>query len=69
MTANHAVLLVMDVQNGIVQRFAGKSEGLTPFQLAVSAARGLEFPLYLFVSHSGTVIQKYAHRTRRFRAS
>ena len=38
MTTNTA-LLVMDVQNGIVDRFANNLEALTPFEQAVSAAR------------------------------
>ena len=31
MQANHSALLVMDVQNGIVQRFAEKPEVMIPF--------------------------------------
>ena len=43
--ANHSALLVMDVQNGIVQRFAEKPEVMIPFQRAVSAARRAEIPV------------------------
>jgi nicotinamidase-related amidase len=39
MQPNSSALLVMDVQNGIVQRFAEQAEAMAPFQLAVSAAR------------------------------
>jgi len=45
MQKDHAALLVMDVQNGIVQRFAGKPETLAPFQRAVSAARAAGIPV------------------------
>ena len=43
--ANHSALLVMDVQNGIVQRFAEKPEVMIPFQRAVSAARHVGIPV------------------------
>ena len=43
--ANHSALLVMDVQNGIVQRFAEKPNALVPFQRAVSAARHAGIPV------------------------
>ena len=45
MLANHSALLVMDVQNGIVQRFAEKPEVMVPFQRAVSAARRAGIPV------------------------
>jgi nicotinamidase-related amidase len=45
MQANHSALLVMDVQNGIVQRFAEKPEVMVPFQRAVSAARRAGIPV------------------------
>ena len=45
MQANHSALLVMDVQNGIVQRFAEKPEVMIPFQNAVSAARRVGIPV------------------------
>jgi hypothetical protein len=45
MPANHSALLVMDVQNGIVQRFAEKPEVMAPFQRAVSAARHAGIPV------------------------
>jgi nicotinamidase-related amidase len=45
MQANRPALLVMDVQNGIVQRFAEKPEVMAPFQRAVSAARGAGIPV------------------------
>jgi nicotinamidase-related amidase len=45
MPANHSALLVMDVQNGIVQRFAEKSEVIAPFQRAVNAARQAGIPV------------------------
>ena len=45
MQANHIVLLVMDVQNGIVQRFAEKPEVMAPFQRAVSCARRAGIPV------------------------
>jgi nicotinamidase-related amidase len=43
--ANHSALLVMDVQNGTVQRFAEKPEALIPFQRAVSVARRAGIPV------------------------
>jgi nicotinamidase-related amidase len=43
--ANHSALLVMDVQNGIVQRFAEKPDAMIPFQRAVSAARRAGIPV------------------------
>ncbi|MCL6445348.1 MAG: cysteine hydrolase [Alicyclobacillus sp.] len=39
MESKHTALLVMDVQNGIVSRYAEKPEVLVPFQQAVVAAR------------------------------
>ena len=45
MKANHSALLVMDVQNGIVQRFAEKPEAMDPFRRAVSAARTAGIPV------------------------
>jgi nicotinamidase-related amidase len=45
MQANHSALLVMDVQNRFVQRFAEKPEALIPFQRAVSAARRAGIPV------------------------
>jgi nicotinamidase-related amidase len=45
MQANHSALLVMDVQNGIVQRFAEKPEVMIPFQNAVSTARRVGIPV------------------------
>ncbi len=45
MPANHSVLLVMDVQNGIVPRFAEIPEIMAPFQRAVNAARGAGIPV------------------------
>jgi nicotinamidase-related amidase len=37
-------LLVMDVQNSIVKRFAEKPEVMVPFQTAVRAARCAQIP-------------------------
>ena len=45
MPAIHSALLVMDVQNGIVQRFAEKPEVMAPFQRAVNAARRAGIPV------------------------
>ena len=45
MQANHLALLVMDVQNGIVQRFAEKPKVMAPFQHAVSTARRAGIPV------------------------
>jgi nicotinamidase-related amidase len=45
MQTNHSALLVMDVQNGIVQRFAEKPEAMVPFQRAVTAARRAGIPV------------------------
>ena len=42
---SHTALLVMDVQNGIVERFATNPEVLAPFQKAVAAAREAEIPV------------------------
>lgn len=39
MPTNHQALLVMDVQNGIVQRFAEKPDALAPIQRSVAIAR------------------------------
>jgi len=43
--SNHSALLVMDVQKGIVQRFAPRPELLVPFQRAVAAARLASIPV------------------------
>ncbi|MCL6452359.1 MAG: cysteine hydrolase [Alicyclobacillus sp.] len=40
-----SALLVMDVQNGIVSRFAEREEALAPFQRAVAAARQAGVPV------------------------
>ena len=48
MPSNRAVLLVMDVQQGIVQRFAVGPQALQPFRRAVDAARAAHVPV-LFV--------------------
>jgi nicotinamidase-related amidase len=48
MAASNSALLVMDVQNGIVERFAEAAEAMAPFQRAVAAARGAGIPV-LFV--------------------
>lgn len=45
MQANRRALLVMDVQNGIVSRFAGAPDALTPFQQAVDTARQADIPV------------------------
>lgn len=45
MQTNNTALLVMDVQNGIVQRFAEKSKVMAPFQHAVNAARDARIPV------------------------
>ncbi|HUW98734.1 MAG TPA: isochorismatase family cysteine hydrolase [Acidiferrobacter sp.] len=45
MSADRAALLVMDVQNGIVERFADGPERLAPFQQAVAAARKSAIPV------------------------
>jgi len=42
---NHAALLVMDIQNGIVSRFAENADAIIPFQKAVEAARRSEIPV------------------------
>ncbi|AZN41169.1 cysteine hydrolase family protein [Paenibacillus albus] len=42
----NAALLVMDLQNGIVSRFAQNEELLLPFQKAVEAARNNNIPVY-----------------------
>ncbi|MFP5116042.1 cysteine hydrolase family protein [Bacillaceae bacterium C204] len=41
----NTALLVMDLQNGIVSRFAGNAEVLHPFQKAVEAARQNNIPV------------------------
>lgn len=41
----HSALLVMDVQNGIVERFASNTEILRPLQSAVQAARAHTIPV------------------------
>ncbi len=45
MQKNQSALLVMDVQNGIVERYAEKPEVMAPFQLAVKAARCAGIPV------------------------
>ncbi len=45
MQENRSALLVMDVQNGIVQRLAEISEVMGPFQRAVNAARRSGIPV------------------------
>ncbi|ACV63546.1 isochorismatase hydrolase [Desulfofarcimen acetoxidans DSM 771] len=42
---NKTALLVMDMQNGIVSRFAGNGKVLLPFQKAVEAARRHSIPV------------------------
>lgn len=42
---NHAALLIMDLQNGIVSRFAENMELLHPFQKALQAARQNNIPV------------------------
>ena len=42
---SHTALLVMDVQNGIVERFATNPDVLAPFQKAVAAAREADIPV------------------------
>ena len=49
MHTNQTALLVMDVQNGIVQRYAEKPAVMASFQRAVGAARHAEIPV-IFVS-------------------
>ncbi|ASS64812.1 MULTISPECIES: isochorismatase family cysteine hydrolase [unclassified Paenibacillus] len=63
-----AALLVMDMQNGIVSRFAGRPEVLEPFQLAIAAARSHGIPV-IFVRlafRSGT--PEIDLRNKRFSA-
>lgn len=45
MRTNRPALLVMDVQNGIVSRFAKSEDTLAPFQKAVAAAREAGVPV------------------------
>ena len=45
MQTNQTALLVMDVQNGIVQRYAEKPEVMVSFQRAVNAARHAGIPV------------------------
>ncbi|HET7580479.1 MAG TPA: isochorismatase family cysteine hydrolase [Bacillales bacterium] len=45
MPTTRSALLVMDVQNGIVPRFAENEEVLAPFQSAVEAARNKGIPV------------------------
>nr|WP_274433344.1 isochorismatase family cysteine hydrolase [Alicyclobacillus sp. ALC3] len=45
MTEHHTALLVMDVQNGIVSRFAKDESTLTPIVTAVAAARAANIPV------------------------
>jgi nicotinamidase-related amidase len=45
MQRNQTALLVMDVQNGIVQRYAEKPEVMASFQRAVGAASHAEIPV------------------------
>ena len=42
---NNSALLVMDVQQGIVERFGGIPESLEPFRRAISAARTAGIPV------------------------
>ncbi|MHB8231678.1 MAG: cysteine hydrolase family protein [bacterium] len=45
MDANRSALLVMDVQNGIVERYAENPEVMVPFKRAVNAARNADIPV------------------------
>ena len=45
MQKGQSALLVMDFQNGIVERYADKPEVIVPFQRAVNAARYAEIPV------------------------
>lgn len=45
MSASRTALLVMDVQNGIVERFADVSSVMEPFARAVAAARSFDIPI------------------------
>lgn len=45
MQTKNAALLVMDVQNGIVERFATREDVLLPLQKAVEAARANKIPV------------------------
>lgn len=45
MAANRPALLVMDMQQGIVDRYASSEEHLKPFQQAIAAARQAGFPV------------------------
>lgn len=45
MQANNQALVVMDVQNGIVQRFSEKPDITAPFQCAINAARRMGIPV------------------------
>jgi len=42
---NHAALLVMDIQNGIVSRFAENTDVMIPFQKAIEGARHSKIPV------------------------
>ena len=45
MPLSNSALLVMDVQQGVVQRFGSKLESLEPFQRAIGAARAAGVPV------------------------
>ncbi len=45
MQTNRSALLVMDVQNGIVERYTEKPEVMAPFQRAVNTARRAGIPV------------------------
>lgn len=57
---NHAALLVMDIQNGIVSRFAENEDAMIPFQKAVEAARRSEIPV-IFVREPQTKITNLSY--------
>ena len=69
MQANHSALLVMDVQNGIVQRFAEKPEAMVPFQRAVSAARRAGIPVIFVRVAFRDGYPEVSKRTKCFRSS
>ncbi|MGO8694708.1 MAG: isochorismatase family protein [Rectinemataceae bacterium] len=45
METTHPALLIMDVQNGTVRRFAEKPEAIEAFPRALAAARGAGIPV------------------------
>ncbi len=45
MRVTQSALLVMDVQRGIVERYATSANVLKPFQTAIDAARGVNMPI------------------------